>query len=85
MRGQPFENELRRRIADLLMSPDAGRAVAGHLRDQTDEWARRAAIVDRGGGPSEARQETAETGSGIARDAAPEGGRHGARWAEHAL
>jgi hypothetical protein len=38
--------EIQRRIAALLRTPDAGRAVAGHLEDQTEDWAHRAAISD---------------------------------------
>jgi hypothetical protein len=38
--------EMQRRIAALLRTPDAGRAVAGHLEDQTEDWAHRAAISD---------------------------------------
>jgi len=85
MGGRPSENELHRRIADLLMSPDAGRAVASHLREQTDEWARRAASVDRRAGLSETRRETTGAGLGIARDIPADGALQGLRRAEHAL
>lgn len=43
---RPSETEIQRRIADLLKTPRAGRAVAGHLRDQADDWAHRAAVTD---------------------------------------
>jgi hypothetical protein len=85
MRGRPSENELHRRIADLLMSPDAGRAVAGQLRAQADEGGRRAAPADRRAGSSKPRQEVACAGRGIARDTVSDGAFQDARPAEHAL
>jgi hypothetical protein len=41
---RPSDQEIQRRIAALLKTPRAGRAVAGHLREQTDDWAHRAAL-----------------------------------------
>jgi hypothetical protein len=43
---RPSDDEMQRLIAELLKTPRAGRAVAGHLSDQTDQWAQRAAIGD---------------------------------------
>lgn len=43
---RPSDMEIQRRIAALLKTPRAGRAVAGHLKDQTDDWAQRAAVTD---------------------------------------
>jgi len=46
MRTRPSDVEIARRIADLLNTPLAGRAVAGQLKDQTEDWADRAVIGD---------------------------------------
>jgi hypothetical protein len=63
MRVRPSDQEIQKRIADLLKTPRAGRAVAGHLREQADDWAHRAALCDlrarrlealRGGVPDDA-------------------------------
>jgi hypothetical protein len=43
MRVRPSDQEIQKRIAELLKTPRAGRAVAGHLREQADDWAHRAA------------------------------------------
>lgn len=46
MGSRPSDTEIQRRIAALLQTPGAGRAVAGHLRDQSNAWAHRAAVSD---------------------------------------
>jgi hypothetical protein len=46
MKVPPSDQEIQRRIANLLKTPVAGRAVAGHLKDQAEDWAHRATICD---------------------------------------
>lgn len=43
---RPSDTEMQRRIAELLRTPKAGRAVAGQLNDQAEAWAQRAVIGD---------------------------------------
>lgn len=62
MGGRLSDSEIQRRIADLLKTPDAGRAVAGHLREQAGEWACRAAIGDLRARRAEALRSAVEDG-----------------------
>lgn len=46
MRPRPSDDEIARRIAALIASPSAGRAVAGQLNQRNEEWAHRAVVDD---------------------------------------
>jgi len=85
MRGRPSENELHRRIADLLMSPDAGRAVAGQLRAQGGEEVRRAALAQEGARRLDGLRRTIGAGRIATPERAADVPIHEAKQAEHAL
>ncbi|MCU4653893.1 hypothetical protein N8I71_13695 [Roseibacterium sp. SDUM158016] len=46
MAGRPTDTEMQRRIAALLMTRCAGRAVARHLCGEAQAWAHRASVAE---------------------------------------
>ena len=75
MCGRVSNIEIRRRVAALLKTPRAGRAVAGQLQDQTDDWATRAAIGDLRARRLEALRQGADTDTARPIDAKPGSGK----------